>query len=127
MEMVQQLAVAVVAVVIGVLSSYLVGYIKAEAARIKNSTTNEMISKYVGIAESIVTDTVIMVNQTFVDELKKKGEFTKESMSEAYKRCVDVVKESTPQKAFTLIELMYGDFYVWLNTQIEKNVRLHKN
>ena len=77
-------------------------------------------------AYSTVSNVVLYVMQTYVDSLKKKGEFDalaqKEALNMARKRATDLINDTAKEA----IEEKYGDFSMWLDTQIEDTVRICK-
>ena len=71
----------------------------------------------------MVCNCVQTVNQTFTDELKKKGEFTKEAAEEAFAKCKTMVLQMLSDDAKQIINQVYGDIDIYLNTLIEATVK----
>jgi hypothetical protein len=69
---------------LGVLTAYLVNYIKAKSVELTNKTDSEMADKYIQMLTQTITDCVIATNQTYVETLKKQEAFTKEAQQEAF-------------------------------------------
>jgi hypothetical protein len=71
----------------------------------------------------MVLGVVEATNQTFVDELKKKGEFTEEAAAEAFKISKDKALTLLSIEAAGIITEVYGDIDVYLDTLIEATVK----
>lgn len=61
-------------------------------------------------------------NQTFVDSLKKRNDFTFSNQDIAFKKSMDTVTEIMRQEVKDFISAEYGDLNKWLDTQIEATV-----
>ena len=84
---------------------------------------NEKIAITLEQVISMVLDCVEKTNQTYVDELKKKGEFTKEASEEAFKICKETALAMLSEDAKKIIAMVYGDVDTYLDTLIEATVR----
>ena len=89
---------------------------------IKTKLANDKADKYLAKAETLVGDCVKMVNQTFVDSLKKEGKFDLDAQKVAFTMCADKVKELISTDMQEAVELAYSDFNEWLNTKIDAKV-----
>ena len=116
------LITAVAVVVLPLLAwgiTYLVNFLKAKASEIENETIREAVIK----AISIVEQAVLYVMQTYVDSLKRAGNFDKEAQEEAFNKAKEKAKELINEEMQKTIENGYGDFDTWLETRIEQTVR----
>lgn len=97
--------------------------VKYVAAYLKEKTDNSVLDKYVVLAEEAVTQAVEYVAQTYVDALKKAGEFDEaaqqQAFEEAKKRALDILGE----EAVGMLGSIFGDFNTWLETKIEQHCR----
>lgn len=86
--------------------------------KIKNERAKRLIAK----GEDFVMKSIQMVQQTFVDSLKKEGKFDADAQREAYKLCYErwFAMASDEVKAAILEEV--GDLDAWLNTMIESGI-----
>ena len=64
---------------LGVLTAYLVKYIKIKSAEIQATVDNDTADKYIALLSDTITACVIATNQTYVEELKKNNAFTAEA------------------------------------------------
>ena len=60
---------------LGILTTYLVNYIKAKSEQIINDADNELVKKYVDLLDDTITDCVLATNQTYVETLKKQNAY----------------------------------------------------
>lgn len=82
----------------------------------------EKINRIINKSQDIITSIVTEINQTFVNDLKKSGEFTKDSAKKAKDTAIEEAKILINEEAITVIEETHGSFDKWLNTIIEKTV-----
>lgn len=121
-----ELLVAVVTAVIPVLTAFLVAYIrkvKDKAVAATDSTRRQWYAQE--IAEA-VSAAVSATSQTYVDELKKAGEFTVEAQKEAARKALAACLAAISPQAREFVEQMYGDIAAYLGTRIEAEVRAQK-
>lgn len=119
----------VLTVIMPVIATYAVNLIKAkikESNIIEEATKNENISNLVKDALSDVMDAVLYVNQTFVDTLKAKNEFTPEVWAEAKKKAYNAALLTISEESKKAISEMYGSFDKWLQLKIESSVNMAK-
>ena len=128
-EMLNYVLYIVLTVILPVVAKYAVNLIKAkikESNIIEEATKNENVSNLVKDALSDVMDAVLYVNQTFVDTLKSKNEFTPEAWEEAKKRAYNAALLTISEESKKAISEMYGSFDRWLQLKIESSVNMAK-
>ena len=119
----------VLTVILPVVAAYAVNLIKAkikESTIIEEATQNENVSNLVKDALDDVMDAVLYVNQTFVDSLKAKGEFTEEAWIEAKTKAYNAALITISEESKKAISGMYGSFDKWLQLKIESSVNTAK-
>lgn len=87
---------------------------------------HETLNSYVDHVQRIVNDVVLMVNQTYVESLKKAGVFTEEAHTEAKNKAMELARQLITDESKQMIILVYGDFDAYLNTMIESLVAQNK-
>ena len=117
------LSVLLTAVILPLISIAGTQLIKFINSKIKN---NEL-AKQLSTATTIVTNAVRVVFQTYVDTLKKKGNFDKEAQAEALTRAKNIALSQITEDTKSYIEENYGDFNNWLTIQIEASINCLKN
>lgn len=111
---------------LGVLTAYLVNYIKAKSIELTNKTDNEMADKYIQMLTQTITDCVIATNQTYVEALKKQEAFTKEAQKEAFQKTYDAVMLVLTDDAKDYLAEAYGDLTAYITMKIEAEVNMSK-
>lgn len=117
---------AVILAIVPILSGYLIQFIRAKAADIKAGTTNEHILNAIFLIEEIVTKAVAFVQQTYVDNLKKDGNFSVEEQKIAFEKAYESIVQLVNDEQKELIESLFGNFSDWLTILIEAAVRKQK-
>lgn len=107
--------------------AYLVALLKRETMKIEQELNNEMISKYIEMANDAVTQATLYTTQVYVETLKKQGGFTKEKQIEAFNMSKQKALEILGDTAIKALNEIYGDLDAWLNTKIEQVVFENKN
>lgn len=124
-EMLNQVLYALIMIAGTIIVPFLVKYLRArieESGIIKKLTENENMQNLVKDAVNQVLDAVIYVNQTYVDSLKEKGEFTKEAKDEAFARAYAEAARMLSEESRQVIYKLYGDVDNWLKQKIETSV-----
>lgn len=111
---------------LGVLTAYLVKYIKIKSAEIQATVDNDTADKYIALLSDTITACVIATNQTYVEELKKNNAFTAEAQKEAFKLTYDAVMAVLTEEAEKYLSEIYGDLAAYITTKIEAEVNLSK-
>ena len=111
---------------IGVLSFYLVQYIKAKGNEIAANVDSELASKYIVMLTTTITDCVVATNQTYVEALKKEGKFDKEAQYKAFQMTYNAVMDILTEDAKEYLNNFYGDLSLYLSKRIEAEVVANK-
>lgn len=93
---------------------------------LKKKTENEQIVNLVEEALYIINESVLSVNQTYVNALKAEGGFTKEKQEEAKKQCMEIVNKLLNDSMKFALEKTYGSLEQVLNVLIESYVLENK-
>lgn len=123
MEFIKDLLYILITAAVPVLTTYVCKFLYAKWTEGKVKIQNEKISTTLDSVVTMVLDVVESVNQTFVDELKKKGEFTEESAKEAFNRSKETALKMLSDDAADIITMVYGDIDVYIDTLIEATVK----
>ena len=101
--------------------------------RLANAKTKQIVKyagyEYVDILwkiENIVENCVIETNETFVNKLKEKGEFTKEKQIEAFNKTFETAYSELSNGMIELMEDQGVNVANLLTTLIEKMVKQRK-
>lgn len=97
---------------IGILFKRLTDWVAEKVKGQKYKRTLETI-------ETSIKSAVLMVQQTFVDNLKKEGKFDSEAQAKALELAVKTATSQINDEMKKVIEELFGDIEEWLKTQIE--------
>lgn len=95
-------------------------------ALLKSRVQNGKVQQYLDRAEGYLTSAVAMVNQTFVDQLKKDGKFDEQNQNEAFQMAMDTWIDMMSAEMKDVITDEVGNFHTWAEAQIEARVQLLK-
>ena len=91
MILLQQIFEVCIVPLLGVLTCYIVNYIKAKTAELNTNNSNELLTKYLTMLSDTVCDCVIATNQTYVEALKNKNAFDAEAQKIAFEMTYNAV------------------------------------
>lgn len=123
MEFVKNLLYILITAAVPVLTTYVCKFLYTKWTESKVNIKNEQIQDTLDKVTNMVLDVVQATNQTFVDSLKKNGEFTKEAAIEAFNKSKETVVKMLSDDAVTIITEVYGDIDVYLDILIESLVK----
>lgn len=121
-----ELLVAVLSVAIPIATRYLVAFVEAKTKAIEADEKYSQWQQSIDAVSDLVTQTVIAINQTSVDALKKANLFSKEEQEKAFNTAFETVNAQISDETKTAITAVYGDFSKWLTNEIEKSVNWNK-
>ena len=75
MEMLQKIFEVCVIPLLGILTTYLVLFIKQKSKELQETTDNELYKKYIELLQDTIVRCVIATNPTYVEALKNKNAF----------------------------------------------------
>lgn len=93
---------------------------------LRKKIKDEKLARLISRVENIVSKTVILVNQTYVDALKEDGLFDKEAQKAAFEMCKEKVLAMLNDESIKAIAETFGDYEEWIRTLIEAYVRENK-
>lgn len=111
---------------LGILTAYLVKYIKVKSGEIQNKVDNDNADKYIAMLTDTISACVIATNQTYVEALKKENAFTKEAQQEAFQLTFDAVMAVLTEDAKKYLVSAYGDLTAYITNKIEAEVNANK-
>ena len=127
MEMLQKIFEVCIIPLLGVLTTYLVLFIKQKSKELQETTDNELYKKYIELLQDTIVRCVIATNQTYVEALKNKNAFDKEAQEHAFKMTYDAVMAILTDDAKVDRSNVFGDLEVYITKLIEAEVNVNKN
>ena len=125
-EVLATLLRAVIIAVVPVLVTFFCKAVRAAAQYLGDKSENENAQWYLAEVAEAITNAVTFTSQTYVDALKKSGQFTKENQREALGLAVAQAKNLLTAEATAFLESAYGDLTEYLQSRIEAEVRNQK-
>lgn len=126
MILLQQIFEVCIVPLLGVLTCFLVNYIKAKTVELNTNNSNELLSKYLTMLSDTVCDCVIATNQTYVEALKNKNIFDAEAQKVAFEMTYNAVINVLSAEAKEYLTSIYGDLSVYITNMIEAEVNRNK-
>ena len=118
-EFLFELALACIPIITVFIGKFLYAKWEEVHGNIKNTKVKNTLDEVIEIIVNVVQAT----NQTFVDELKKKGEFTNEAAIDAFEISKETAVSMLSYEAIEIITEVYGDVDLYLDTLIESTVK----
>ena len=127
MEMLQKIFEVCIIPLLGILTTYLVLFIKQKSKELQETTDNELYKKYIELLQDTIVRCVIATNQTYVEALKDKNAFDKEAQEHAFKMTYDAVMAILTDDAKVYLSNVFGDLEIYITKLIEAEVNVNKN
>jgi len=127
MAMLQQIFQVCIIPLLGILTTYLVMFIKNKISQLKKETDNEMYKKYMDLLGDTITKCVIATNQTYVEALKNKNAFDTEAQKVAFNMTYTAVMSILSQDAISFLNNAVGDLDTYIRKTIEAQVNANKS
>lgn len=108
------------------ISSFLIALIHQQTARIETKIKDEKAKRLIEIAESVVSQAVTSVTQTYVDGLKAEREFGKEAQKVAFEEAKNKIYLMLTDETMKTVQENYGNIEEWIRTKIEETVNKNK-
>ena len=113
--------------VLSLVSIYIIRWVNTKTNTLKEESDNAYVDKYLTMLDKTITSTVIAVNQTYVDELKKQGTFDAAAQKMAFQKVFDTVTSSLSEEAEYYLSEVITDLNVYITNKIEETVNVCKN
>ena len=126
MEILQQIFQVCIIPLLGILTTFLVTFIKKKIGEIQEKSDNEIFNKYMEMLKDTVVECVIATNQTYVDALKDKDVFDEAAQQEAFKRTYNAVLEILGKDITDYLNNSMGDLNTYIIKLIEAQVNKNK-
>ena len=97
-----------------------------ELQKTKTFVEHEKLNQYIDYAQEAITTAVTSVSQTYVDSLKKSGQFDKTAANNAKKQAIEIAEKLISDNSKIAIETVFGDFEEYINNKIEAVIKSEK-
>lgn len=112
--------------IIGILTGFLIKYLKAKEKEITDKLDNETLERYIVMLDDTIIACVTATTQTYVEALKKENAFTKEAQQEAFQKTYDAIMAVLTEDAKKYLTQIYGDLNAYITNKIEAEVKAQK-
>ena len=126
MVLLQQIFELCIVTLLGVITAYIVSYIRTKTAELKTNNSNEVLIKYLDMLSTTVIECVIATNQTYVNSLKGQNAFDEAAQKVAFQKTYDAVIAILSNEAKEYLTNVYGDLTVFIMNMIEAEVNRNK-
>ena len=126
MTLLAQIMEVVIIPLLGVLTAYVVKLVNAKINDISAKRNSDIEKKYLEMLNSTITDCVVATTQTYVESLKKQGEFDVEAQKEAFNQTYAAVMNILSEDAKEYLNEAIGDLNLYITQKIEAEVKITK-
>lgn len=126
MELATQIGLLCLLPLVGILSAYVIKWLKAKETEILDKIDNDNADKYVALLFETIRDCVSATTQTYVEALKKQGKFDAEAQKIAFTKSYEAVLAVLTDDAKMYLTNIYGDLNAFIATRIEAEVKAQK-
>lgn len=126
MEMLQKIFEVCIIPLLGILTAYLVAFIRKKSKELEETTDNELYKKYIELLQDTIVRCVIATNQTYVEALKNKNAFDEEAQKEAFRMTYEAVISILSDDAKVYLANVIGDLQLYITELIEAQVKIQK-
>ena len=126
MVILQQVFELCIIPLLGIITFYIVQFIKTKTEELNSNNSNEILSKYIEMLSNTICECVIATNQTYVDSLKKQGKFDAEAQKKAFEMTYNAVIKILSEEAKVYLTSVYGDLNAYITNMIEAEVNKNK-
>lgn len=126
MEWLKEIFEILIIPILGVVSGFIVMFLKAKAKEIMLKVNNDTADKYIQMFTETVCMCVTTTNQTYVESLKAQGQFDAEAQKVAFEKTKNAVLAVLADDAKDYLTNMVGDFNAYLEQTIEATVNASK-
>ena len=126
MVILQQVFELCIIPLLGIVTFYIVQFIKTKTEELNANNSNEALSKYIEMLSNTICECVIATNQTYVDSLKAQGKFDAEAQKKAFEMTYNSVINILTDEAKVYLTSIYGDLTAYITNMIEAEVNKNK-
>jgi hypothetical protein len=127
LELLGQIFNVCIVPLLGLLTTFLVTFLKSKIAQVQATTKNELLNKYLSILETTVVNCVSTTNQTYVDALKDKNAFDAAAQKEAFSITFNAVMASLTDDVKAGMSEVTTDLPTFVTQLIENTVANKKH
>ncbi len=117
---------AIIIATVPILAKCIIDTSKGLIDNARENTRSQLVKGYLEEIQKAVETAVQFTSQTYVDALKKGGEFNIEEQKKAFEKCMSEVLRSLQPETKNFIITSYGSLVDFISPKIEAAVRKQK-
>lgn len=125
-ELLQTLLYAVITTGLPILLGYGISYLKAKRTEKLQNVDNTYVKETITEVTDIIISVVDTVAMSYVDDIKKAGEFDLDKQNEALHKAINHTKDLMNNDMTNLVVEKYNDLDGWIRSQIESYIKSTK-
>lgn len=111
---------------LGLLTGYLVAFIKQKMDALIKKTNSDLAAKYLEMLKDTVADCILATNQTYVDALKGKDAFDEAAQKEAFNKTYNAVMSNLTEEMKEYLGHISTDLPALVTSLIEAKIAGNK-
>lgn len=127
LDLISQIFEVCIIPLIGVLTGFLIKWINKKAAQLSEKTNSEIQQKYLNMLNETITSCVTATTQTYVESLKKQGNFDIEAQKKAFQTTYETVMSLITEEGLEYLNETVNDLSLYVREKIEETVNINKN
>lgn len=125
-ELFQEIFRMIILSFFGLITTAISIFIKNKITQIKSTTNDKKAQQYLGFLQETILSCLQATNQTYVDELKRNGQFNEEAHKIALEKTKSAVLNIVTDDVKKYAAILVGDLEVYITEQIEANIKNYK-
>jgi hypothetical protein len=126
MELLNQIFSLCVVPLLGILTTYIISFIRLKKNDLIVSTNNSLTEKYLNFIEQTIVSCVVATNQTYVNALKDKNAFDEAAQKEAFRLTYEAVISIINEDVQRVVAMVVDDLELYIKEKIEAEVAYNK-
>lgn len=127
LDLISQIFEVCIIPLIGVLTGFLIKWINKKSAQLSEKTDNELQQKYLSMLNETIVSCVTATTQTYVENLKKQGNFDIEAQKKAFQTTYETVMSLITEEGSKYLNETVNDLSLYVREKIEATVNINKN
>lgn len=126
MELLNQIFSLCIVPLLGILTTYIISFIRLKKNDLIVSTNNSLTEKYLNFIEQTIVSCVVATNQTYVNALKDKNAFDEAAQKEAFRLTYEAVISIINEDVQRVVAMVVDDLELYIKEKIEAEVAYNK-
>lgn len=126
MELLNQIFSLCIVPLLGILTTYIISFIRLKKNDLIVTTNNALTEKYLNFIEQTIVSCVVATNQTYVNALKDKNAFDEAAQKEAFRLTYEAVISIINEDVQRVVAMVVDDLELYIKEKIEAEVAYNK-